>query len=177
MRIGIISDTHDNLESIERAFLLFEAENIDLVVHCGDWNRPQTLEYLSNTAERAGLPVMGIFGNNDKKVTELLIQNRHLSHPIQFAESRILEFEAGNKRFAAYHGDNKKLLNNLIESKEYDVVLTGHTHMAKKDFRHGKLIINPGSTSFQIPRVKGSGLTSIAVYDTRTTQAQIIYLN
>jgi putative phosphoesterase len=177
MKVGVISDTHDNLASIEKAMIIFQSERVDLIVHCGDWNQPEALLYLAQEADKASIPIKGVFGNNDKRLNELLEHNSKLSSPVEFALNKVLEFEYGNKKFAVYHGDNKKILDDLIESRHYDVVLTGHTHKARKEFTKGTLVINPGSTAFQIPRVKGNGLTSVAVYDTSTTTSQIIYLN
>ena len=40
MNIGIISDTHDNVEAIERATDVFAEEGVEIVVHCGDFVAP-----------------------------------------------------------------------------------------------------------------------------------------
>ncbi|MCD6495052.1 metallophosphoesterase family protein, partial [Candidatus Bipolaricaulota bacterium] len=40
MKIGIISDTHDNMPKIAAAVRLFNEEHIDLVVHAGDFISP-----------------------------------------------------------------------------------------------------------------------------------------
>lgn len=34
MKVGIVSDTHDNGDVIERAVSVFEAENVAAVIHC-----------------------------------------------------------------------------------------------------------------------------------------------
>ncbi|MHA1794561.1 MAG: metallophosphoesterase family protein, partial [Promethearchaeota archaeon] len=36
-KIGILSDTHDNLPKIKKVVELFIAENVDLITHCGDY--------------------------------------------------------------------------------------------------------------------------------------------
>jgi predicted phosphodiesterase len=40
MRIGIISDTHDNMPLIKRACELFNAREVQMVLHCGDYCAP-----------------------------------------------------------------------------------------------------------------------------------------
>ena len=34
--IGIISDTHENEESVKKAVRIFKENNVELVAHCGD---------------------------------------------------------------------------------------------------------------------------------------------
>ncbi len=40
MRVGIVSDTHDDLAAVEAAVALFDREGVDAVVHCGDFVAP-----------------------------------------------------------------------------------------------------------------------------------------
>ena len=47
MRIGIISDTHDNVPMVQRAVEIFNAEAVDLVLHEGDYVSPFAVKPLS----------------------------------------------------------------------------------------------------------------------------------
>ena len=44
MKIGIISDTHINLDEAKEAADLFESEEVEKVIHCGDIIAPFTAE-------------------------------------------------------------------------------------------------------------------------------------
>ena len=63
MRIGVVSDTHDNLRNVQRIVELFNESNVDRVIHTGDITQPKTLDVL------AGLdaPIVGVFGNNNHR--------------------------------------------------------------------------------------------------------------
>ncbi|HEO63806.1 MAG TPA: YfcE family phosphodiesterase, partial [Candidatus Omnitrophica bacterium] len=61
MRIGVISDTHDNLGKIEAAVRLFNKEKTDFVIHCGDYVAPFSLAPFSELK----CDWAGVFGNCD----------------------------------------------------------------------------------------------------------------
>ncbi|HEU0144178.1 MAG TPA: metallophosphoesterase family protein, partial [Nitrososphaera sp.] len=59
MKIGLISDTHDNFKTIEAAVRIFREKRIDYVLHAGDITTPEAVEAF------AGLKLIGVLGNND----------------------------------------------------------------------------------------------------------------
>ena len=59
--IGIMADSHDNLESIEKAVKVFNQEPVDLVVHAGDLISPFTAEIFKKLDSQ----FLAVFGNND----------------------------------------------------------------------------------------------------------------
>ena len=59
MKIGLISDTHDNIENILKAVRKFNSRRVDIVLHAGDFVSPIVLESF------AGIKLVGILGNND----------------------------------------------------------------------------------------------------------------
>ncbi|HCL90984.1 MAG TPA: YfcE family phosphodiesterase, partial [Candidatus Atribacteria bacterium] len=48
MKIGIISDTHDNLPKIKKAVGIFNREKVELVLHAGDFVSPFTFLEFKN---------------------------------------------------------------------------------------------------------------------------------
>jgi putative phosphoesterase len=62
MKIGIISDTHDDLDSVRQAVLLFKKKNVDLVIHAGDYVYPGVVEKF---ADLPNARLVGVLGNND----------------------------------------------------------------------------------------------------------------
>ena len=62
MKIGIISDTHDDIESVVRAINVFNNEKVDLVIHAGDYIFPGIVQQFTDLE---GAKLIGVFGNND----------------------------------------------------------------------------------------------------------------
>ena len=61
MRIGVVSDTHNQLSNTARIVELFNATRVDRVVHTGDITQAKTLRVLS----ALDAPLVGVYGNND----------------------------------------------------------------------------------------------------------------
>ena len=51
MRIGILSDTHDQIARTTRAVVLLRAEGAEALVHCGDLTGPEIVYELRRAAE------------------------------------------------------------------------------------------------------------------------------
>ena len=63
MRIGVVSDTHNNLKNVRKIVELFNAEGVDRVIHTGDISQAKTLDVLACL----NAPLFGVFGNNDQE--------------------------------------------------------------------------------------------------------------
>ena len=63
MRIGIVSDTHNNLRNVARIVELFNAAHVDRVIHTGDITQAKTLAVFRHLTA----PLYGVFGNNDQE--------------------------------------------------------------------------------------------------------------
>jgi hypothetical protein len=46
MKVGLISDTHDNLPQIEKAVAFFNDKGVDFVIHAGDFVAPFSVAVL-----------------------------------------------------------------------------------------------------------------------------------
>jgi putative phosphoesterase len=67
------------------------------------------------------------------------------------------------------HGDDLELLESLIATEGYSVVVHAHSHEAKI-FRKGKmLVINPGEVCGYL-----SGKSTLALLDTQNLDAKIV---
>ena len=44
MKIGLISDTHDNIQKTQNAIMSFKDRNVEIVIHAGDIVSPETVE-------------------------------------------------------------------------------------------------------------------------------------
>ena len=63
MRIGVVSDTHNNLKNVRRIVELFNEAAVARVIHTGDISQAKTLDELANL----NAPLYGVFGNNDQE--------------------------------------------------------------------------------------------------------------
>ena len=161
MKIGIISDTHDNLPQIRKAVEVFNREKVELVLHAGDFVSPFTFLEFKNL----NCPLKGIFGNNDGD--KLYLQEKSKGVGELYPEP--YNVNINSKNVIMLH--KEKLIDALAESQKYDVIIYGHTH--RTDLRKIKktLIINPGECGGWL-----TGESTIALLDLETLEAKIIEL-
>jgi len=137
MRIGILSDTHNQLPALLQALEIFRRENIATLFHCGDMTAPDTAQTL------AGFRVIHVLGNGDFASGEIAQTLRALD-PENFSGPVYTGCWDG-VHIAALHGHDLAMLYGLIESGRYDYVFRGHSHR-RKDERAGRTrILNPGA--------------------------------
>ena len=88
MQIGLISDTHDNTQNIEKFVKICRNKDINLVIHAGDIVRPESVESFN------GVKLVGVLGNNDIEKERLSIElpkDRWCSLKVTFVKlSRII---------------------------------------------------------------------------------------
>lgn len=133
MKVGIVSDTHDNLDVIESAVSLFESE-VDAVVHCGDFVAP-----FSVTPFDADFDFYAVRGNNDG---EWALRETIQSVGADLGEMG--ELTLAGTSFAVYHGTSQPIVDALVTCGTYDYVLHGHTHQRAHEEVDGTVRINPG---------------------------------
>ncbi len=146
MKIGILSDTHDKLPGIELAIAIFQDHQVDVIIHAGDWVKPDALKALRKLVPEH-TKLYGVYGNNDDR-SDLDSANQSLDYPMELAESLIIPVES--LKIGVAHGDRPQLLVNV--SSSCDVIIRGHSHRASVESRDGKLYVNPGSTSHTVPK-------------------------
>ncbi len=161
-KIGIIADTHDRLQFIDRAVKVLNREEADLVLHAGDYVAPfAVLQFRSLKAK-----LIGVFGNNDGDRNLLKRKFDEIGAEIR---GKFAEISVNNLKIALIHGEENDLLKALINSNYYDVVIHGHTHKAEK-YRVGKtLVINPGEVCGYL-----TGKATIAILDVDKREVEII---
>ncbi|HHK67173.1 MAG TPA: metallophosphoesterase [Candidatus Acetothermia bacterium] len=133
MKLGIISDTHDNMLAIARAVELFNAEKVALVIHAGDFISPIT----ANEFGKLRAPFAAVFGNNDGDRLYLVERFKEIGRIYPDYH----EFEFAGRRAVVMH--EPKFIDSLIKSGDYGLLVYGHTH--EIDIRVGEtLVVNPG---------------------------------
>ena len=162
MIIGIISDTHDRLPFIDRAVEKMNSEKAELILHAGDYCAPFAAFRFKPLKAR----MIGVFGNNDAE-KELLRRNfKNIGIEIR---GRFAEIQADGLNIALLHGEEVVLLNSLINTGYYDVVIYGHTHQSEVQRKNGVIIINPGEACGYL-----SGKATIGLLDTSTMNVTIL---
>ena len=141
MIIGIISDTHDRLAYIDKAIQQLNEENVELVLHAGDFVSP----FVAERFKALKAPLIGVFGNNDGDKTFLKKKFADIGNDIRGKFAFVL---ADNLRIALLHGDDPELMRSLLELESHDVLVSGHTHVAKAYRKGNTLVINSGAVSY-----------------------------
>jgi putative phosphoesterase len=137
MHIGIISDTHNDIEATEKALEILAERNVDTLVHAGDINSPRMLEFFK------GLDCYIVLGNGDL-IDKDEIRKKGIELGMRPAEEK-LEFSLGGKRFAVFHGHDVPLFRETVSSGNYDYIIKGHTHFFENYVNNYCRIINPGA--------------------------------
>ncbi len=158
--IGIMADSHDNLEAIRKAVKIFNEEGVDVVIHAGDLISPFTAQEFQNLDSS----FIAIFGNNDGERDGLRLAYHDLCYLEDFKELSI-----GGRQIAVIHGSNQILVDALVKSGTYDVVIRGHTHR-QEITGDGALIINPGETCGYL-----SGSKSVVLLEPVDLNYQVLY--
>jgi hypothetical protein len=157
MIIGIISDTHDNLDMLRKAVGIFNEQKVEHVIHAGDFTSPFTFRVIKDLT----CGFTGVFGNNDGD--KLLLRKR--SGDRVFNQPHVLEL-AGRKIVLVHE---HHIVNALADSGHYDIVIYGHTHEPDIRKAGNTLIVNPGEAGGWL-----YGKATIAVLDLGEMKAEII---
>lgn len=165
MKIGVISDTHDQQELILKAVQMLNEANVDLVIHCGDWISP----FILHSFKGLRMPIKGVFGNNDGDKFRHLKFSQELGLDIAY-EDRFLELCIEDRKIAIFHGDYAGIVKALVTCSTYDAVFHGHTHKKVNETVGNTLSLNPGSL-MRMTRDESLG-ASFAIYDTTTNLAE-----
>ena len=162
MRIGVVSDTHNNLKNIEKIINLFNKEKVELVIHTGDIANSKSLNKFSNL----NCDLIGVYGNNDRN--EIGIEEAANKNNFKFQEPpNILTLCL--KNIAIFH-EPDSIDDFLLKNKNTDIVIHGHTHRYRNEIKNGVLFFNPGECAGIL---KGSN--AIGVLDLRSLETKRIF--
>ncbi len=163
MKIGVLSDIHDNLLAPEKALRLFRAAKIDALIFCGDFCSPIAARALGKFSGT----VHCVFGNGDGdrfaigKLANADVPNLKLHG--EYAELSIAGHRLAVTHYPLYG-------NALARTGDFHAVFSGHTHEVHEE-RFGKCLwLNPGEI------LEWKGQPTCAIYDPEQHQAQIITL-
>jgi len=134
MRIGILSDTHMPAElRVLWEELRATFEGVDLILHAGDIVHSMVLDQLE-----AWAPVLASRGNNDYGIDDARVRETHWLEIHGFRIAMVHDMEPEDQPIDV-------LCRRYLNSERPDVIVTGHTHFERMDYRDGVLQLNPGS--------------------------------
>jgi uncharacterized protein len=168
MKIGIMSDSHDRAEFFVKALEFFKEHNVVMIIHCGDWVAPFMLKY----TKTAPAPIVGVFGNNEgsKELFHKIIEDEKIT--AVDIKDLVNETKVDGKKIAVTHGHHLDTLRKLIQSQQYDLICSGHTHEPIIKQINKTLHINPGallgSRDWNFAYEK-----TVALYDTKKKEGNI----
>jgi uncharacterized protein len=163
MKIGLISDTHDNIQNIRKAISLFSTKSVSFVIHAGDIVSPEAVEAFH------GVKLVAVLGNNDLEINELTNAFDKIGGQLK---GEFCELEHDDLIFAIYHGTNSKKKELLIRSGKYNVIVCGHTHKVQYKKFGRTLVINPGTANGWF---FGYNATA-ALFDTQSREPEFLTL-
>ena len=160
MKIGVVSDTHNNLKNVSRIVELFNEHGVEIVIHTGDVTQAKTLELFADLNAK----LIGVFGNNDQERDSLgkVIDK----HGFEFHEPP-LELTLAEREILVVH-DPRELEYAL--TPECDLALHGHTHLLEMKIENGTLIFNPGECAGHL-----EGHNAIGIVDLKSIEASLIH--
>ena len=132
--IGVISDTHGLL----RPEALRALRGCERIIHAGDVGAPEILDQLAAIA-----PVTAVRGNIDQAPWARQLQETE-------------GVEVGGISIYVVH--DLARLDLKPQAAGFEVVISGHSHIAKQETRDGVLYFNPGSAGprrFKLPITVG----------------------
>lgn len=162
MKLGILSDSHNDVQTLQRALSLFWQQGVTRLLHCGDVTSPDTAVLLTP------LPLIYTPGNMDRPQTITKIKQMDTGNIVTAVYTGTLDGLA----IAATHGHRFGELERLIGDGRYDFVFHGHTHRRRDDASGATRIINPGALGGRRPEPR-----SVAVLDTPTRTVTFITID
>ncbi|MDY6792953.1 MAG: YfcE family phosphodiesterase [Thermodesulfobacteriota bacterium] len=137
MLIAVMSDSHDHIWNLQKALGFIKERDAGMIIHCGDFVAPFMLKEL----EGAGVPVHGVFGNNDGDQYLLtkfsLTVFSHITLHGIIGQVDIDEFTIG----FTHQG---MVAEGLAAGGKYQMVCFGHSHEYLLKNIGQTILLNPG---------------------------------
>lgn len=159
MRIGVVSDTHNNLRNVRRIVEIFNEAAVDRVVHTGDITQAKVLAAMSELEA----PLFGVFGNNDQERDSLEASAEEHGHV--FVDPP-LEVAWHDRRVVVVHEPPQLM---TLDVGPYALALHGHTHLRRVERERGQLVFNPGESAGHM-----KGHNAVGVVDLATLEPEIL---
>ena len=160
LRIGVVSDTHNNLKNVRQIVDIFNSAKVEYVIHTGDITKGTTLSLFADLE----MQLYGVFGNND-------VERESLDEVVRlngfcFADHS-LDLNWENRRIIVVHDPQD--LGNL--RSDYNLALHGHTHRYRADYSTPQqMIFNPGECAGHMV-----GYNAVGIVDLNTLVSDLVH--
>jgi uncharacterized protein len=102
MKIGILSDTHDDIDNVKKAIYRFKEQKVELIIHAGDFVFPVIIDESKASQNEEWHPkLVGVLGNNDGE--KLILSKKFVEMGGELHGEFFVDFIDG-LRFGIYHG-------------------------------------------------------------------------
>lgn len=136
MRIGIVSDTHGRVATVQQALAIFRERDVEILLHCGDIDDVDTVHLFR------GWPTHFVFGNCDMDRDAL---QKAIDGIGATLHERFGQIELAGRHIAWIHGDDKRAFHDLEACDHFEYLFYGHTHQAEQHRTGKTLVVNPGA--------------------------------
>lgn len=155
VQLGVISDTHGDVDKTRKAIRLFKDLGVSVIVHCGDIGGTNIVKLFQ------GIETHFVYGNTDGE-SELLRNTAKEVGAMLHGWSG--ELELAGKKIFFLHGHQNSVFEQAIRSGHYDLICYGHTHFSAFQRSENTLLLNPGAFQrVRVPRVAVVTLPEISV--------------
>jgi len=163
MKIGILSDTHNRLDQIDKILRFFENEGVETLIHAGDLEHTEILEHI---AKKFHGQIYCAQGNADIAPDELYKLSDIYPNLSYAPEQRNLTL--GGLRVAVTHKPDAA--ERIAQEDPHDLIIYGHTHKPWQSRTNGCELLNPGnSADIGFP-------ATCAIYDTQTRAPRLVQI-
>ena len=163
MKVGILSDSHDNLDNIRKAVKTFIEAEVETVIHAGDFCSPFFFRIVGDLKAVCS-KMYAVFGNNDGD--RLLLSQKGAG----FCEFKdvVYKLDIDGKKIVIMHYPDVAV--SLYRSGDFDLVIFGHTHRLVLE-EEKSILLNPGACSGYL-----ADKATVALLDTQEMKIQIVNL-
>jgi uncharacterized protein len=158
VRVGVVSDTHGQVDFTRPAVRMLESLNVDRVLHCGDIGSAEVVELFEQW------PTDFVFGNCDTYHRAL---RSMIERAGQTCHGEFADLDIAGVRIALIHSHDRRLFSAAVGSGRYRTICYGHTHVAAIERRGDLLLLNPGALYRAQPH-------SLAILELPQNEATII---
>jgi len=159
MKIGICSDSHDNLINIAKFLHYCAEQEIQTIIHAGDWCSAETLKFFRQNFTGK---IYGVYGNvhgQDFEMTHAAEEN-----DIDLRKHNLkLNFDKINI-YITHYPDKAK---NFAKKKSGYLIIYGHTHKPWLEKVNQNHLANPGTLAGLFQKA------TFAVYDSAKRKLEL----
>ena len=165
MKIGVISDIHENFHNLILSLNEMERQDVEYIICLGDLMNAGIAKILSIQ----NIPSFLIWGNNDGEKVDIVKASYRENSNLEVSLNTYDFLHFGGRSIFICHYDD--LAEPMALSKKYDAVFYGHNHLKKIEKIGDCWVVNPGELCAQ-----KTGVSTFAIYDTSSNDVELIEL-